>query len=160
MMNEFENFSPQSKVWIYQASRILLEAEHNTLHSNLTEFCKVWTAHNLALRATFKIMYNKIVILVVDESKATASGCSIDKSVHFLANFGKQHNVDFFDKLQLQYFEKDTIKTINFHDLSKALKDNLVRSETLFLNSNISTLSAIDSLILPLKNHWLYQRVI
>jgi len=47
-----------------------------------------WTAHNNQLKAKGEIRYNRFLILIVDESQAGASGCSIDKSVPFYETAG------------------------------------------------------------------------
>ena len=159
-MNILESFSLESKVWIYQSDRILSDNEFNLLENGLKEFCRIWTAHDIKLNATFLIKYKRIIILIVDESKAQTSGCIIDNSVHFLANFGRLNHINFFDKMQMPYLENDVIKTINFNQISYAFKTFVINDSTLFLNLNISTLAALDTLIMPFNKHWLYKQVI
>jgi len=102
----FPEFIPESKVWIYAANRELTKKEQQTITAELEPFITVWAAHGDGLLGKSIIHKNRFVILVVDESKAKASGCSIDTSVRFMKELGAKLNIDFFDRLKL-YIEKD-----------------------------------------------------
>ena len=77
-------FSSHSRVWIYQSDRKLTADEVVQIQMNLDNFTRSWTAHNNQLKAKAEIRYNRFLVLIVDESQAGASGCSIDKSVNFM----------------------------------------------------------------------------
>src|SRR6187401_1503982 len=89
-----------SRIWIYQANRELTEGEINQVNETTCEFVESWTAHDKDLMASFEIRYNRFLILMVDEKSAGASGCSIDKSVHFVKSLEKKFNIDFFDRMK------------------------------------------------------------
>ena len=97
---------PESKVWIYTANRELSLSEQDAINTELLPFVSEWAAHGQGLLGKSIILKNRFVILAVDESNATASGCSIDTSVRFVKELGTKLNIDFFDRLQL-YIEKD-----------------------------------------------------
>ena len=160
MLTPYHILPATAKVWIYQASRKLDNSEFNEMTKELTIFCKNWTAHNQQLKASFVIEYHQIIILSVDESLSTASGCSIDKSVHFLKDIGKRYEIDFFNKMNLGYLENEELKTINFNSVNNAYKDGLVKLETPFLNYNITTLKDFKNWILPLSQHWVFNQLI
>jgi hypothetical protein len=91
--------SPESRVWIYVSDRALMPDELVFAQTRLDVFTRQWTAHNQALLAKAEVFQNRFVILAVDETQAGASGCSIDKSVHFLESLGGQLGVDLFDRM-------------------------------------------------------------
>ena len=97
------DFSPDSRVWVYICNRNLLEEESTALQQQLDTFCRQWTAHNQALMATAEVFENQFVVLMVDETHAGASGCSIDKSVHFLEQLGESLNIDFFERMRFAW---------------------------------------------------------
>lgn len=72
-------FSQHSRVWIYQSDRKLTDPEVGKIQQELDDFTIGWTAHNNQLKARAEIRYNRFLILIVDESQAGASGCSIDR---------------------------------------------------------------------------------
>src|ERR1700749_5003601 len=98
-------FSEQSRVWIYQSDRELYEDEVKQLHEILNKFAAEWTAHNHQLKAKAEIRYNRFLILIVDESQAGASGCSIDKSVNFIKRLEQEFNIILLDRFNLAYRE-------------------------------------------------------
>src|ERR1700743_2848690 len=96
-------FSENSRVWIYQSDRELTNAQVLQLQVQLNNFTTGWTAHNNALKAKAEIRYNRFIILVVDESQAGASGCSIDKSVNFMKQVEQAYGINLFDRFNLAY---------------------------------------------------------
>ncbi len=158
-MKTFETFSPESKVWVYQASREFTVEEHTLLIGKLRQFCVEWTAHNKQLKADCDIVYDRFVTLVVDESNSTASGCSIDKSVHFLKESGMMLDLDFFEKMQIGYLKDYEFKTAHYNKLKQLFKEGEIDEDTLFFDTNIQKLSDYSDFVKPLKAHWLMDKV-
>src|SRR5476649_3050231 len=102
-------FSENSRVWVYQSDKKLSDQEVQQIQAQLDSFTTGWTAHNSQLKAKAEIRYNRFLILVVDESQAGASGCSIDKSVHFMKELEQQFNINLFDRFNLAYRDGDEI---------------------------------------------------
>src|ERR1700712_4874044 len=96
-------FSENSRVWIYQSNKQLTDTQVIQLQVQLDNFTTGWTAHNSQLKAKAEIRYNRFIILVVDESLAGASGCSIDKSVNYMKQIEQQFNINLFDRFNLAY---------------------------------------------------------
>jgi len=94
----WEELPPSARVWIYSADRQLTEKEVESVNTALADFTTQWTAHNQALRAYGDVIHGRFLRLAVDQTKAGASGCSIDASVHYLQRLGQQLKLDFFDR--------------------------------------------------------------
>ncbi len=148
-------FSPTSKIWIYQSSRELTETETSKAQQMLSEFTNSWTAHNQQLKSAAQILYNRFIILLVDESLAGASGCSIDKSVHFIKSLEDQFNINLFDRFNTAYFNRDKIFTANREEFENLLKSGKVNSETIVFNNLVTTLADLQTKWqVPMKNSW------
>lgn len=148
-------FSPASKVWIYQSNRELTETETAKMQQVLNQFAKSWTAHNQQLKAAAQIAFNRFVILVVDESQAGASGCSIDKSVHLMKELEIEFNINLFDRFNTAYLQDDKILSVSREGLENLLKEGKVNNETIVFNNMVSTLADLQtSWQVPLKNSW------
>ncbi len=158
-MNRFQKFSPNAKVWIYPASRQLNTTELQDLSNALTIFCQQWTAHNQQLKANFSIDFNQIVVLSVDETLSTASGCSIDKSVHFLKEFGTENNINFFDRMHLGFVLNNQLQAIHINQIKEKINEKLIDQYSICLNYNCSTLAEFEQWQLPLSQHWIYSRI-
>src|ERR1700712_1888920 len=103
MINLCMIFSEKSRVWIYQSDKQLSDENVSALQQQLDSFTTGWTAHNSQLKAKAEIRYNRFIILIVDESQAGASGCSIDKSVNYMKQIEQQFNINLFDRFNLAY---------------------------------------------------------
>src|SRR5882757_1942285 len=113
----FEKLPPLSRVWVYQADRSFSPDEEKIIFETLTGFCSAWEAHGDPLKTSFKIEFNRFVILSVDESSAGASGCSIDGSVRVLKDLGNQCNINFFDRTKVAFLVNGKIETYPLNEL-------------------------------------------
>lgn len=154
-------FPHESRIWIYQASRDLADNDIKTIGEFLEPFCESWTAHDQALKAGFKVLYKRFIVLIVDETRAGASGCSIDKSVKALRELSAKSGIDFFDRMQMAYLEHDEVKTIPYELITKSFRNSEISSNTLFFNLNLSTLGELENkFLIPLNLHWLNKAVL
>lgn len=152
-----DQFAPASRVWIYIANRALTQAETSSCQTALDAFCHQWTAHNQALSATGEVFLQRVILLMVDETLAGASGCSIDKSVHFLEEMGRGIGVDFFDRMQFGW--ADPSGEVHF-DARKAMEEHLqngrIQSETPVFNALASTKQALQQQLWePFSASWM-----
>jgi hypothetical protein len=149
-------FSPLSRVWVYVADRALTDAEAVETAQQVQVFCKQWTAHNVALKARGEVFARRVLLLVVDESQAGASGCSIDKSVHFLEQLGNDMQIDWFNRMQLGWLdESNTLQIAPLNAFSEMVTTGLIRPDTLVLNTLVDTLEKLQTKFwLPFELSW------
>jgi len=149
-------FSPLSRVWIYVADRALSDEETAETVQQVQFFCRQWTAHNVALKALGEVFAHRVLLLVVDESQAGASGCSIDKSVHFVEALGHALRLDWFDRMQFGWISDDGV--IHFASraaFSEAVSAGVVAPDTLVLNTLADTLEQVQTKFwLPFQDSW------
>lgn len=152
---EAHSFDPQSRVWIYTSSRLLSDAEVDKLENAIDDFCTGWTAHNQQLHAGGLVVYNRYIILVVDETQAGASGCSIDKSVHFLQEMGKALHSDFFTRNLVAYAKGDSIEWIDFKEIPSLLASGELNADTKVFDTSASTYGELKNWKKPLAQTWM-----
>lgn len=114
----FESFPNNSQVWIYSSDRFFTEKENEFISSNLDAFIAEWATHGTDLFADSAILYNSFIVIVSDEEKVKSSGCSIDRSIRFIKDLGKELNIDFFNRLNVTLEKEEELKRIHFNDLS------------------------------------------
>src|SRR5215470_11160597 len=107
------NFSSQSRVWLHLSSREFTNSEVNEINDLLKQFCIQWTAHGANLYAQGEVLHQRFIVLMADETHAGASGCSIDKSVHFIQELEKRFNTQLFNRMLIAYREGETIHVIH-----------------------------------------------
>jgi hypothetical protein len=144
-----------SKVWIYQASRELTYDELDFARPIVHDFLDAWTSHNQNLLTYGNIFHQRFLAFFVDESLTGASGCSIDKSVHFVENLGVELNIDFFDRETFTYLQDDTVMEVHKNDMKKYYEESFINLDTLFFDNLVTTKHEfLKNWIKPLNNSW------
>ncbi len=125
-----------AKIWIYTIAPKLTALQEVDFSNELHQFCEHWTAHNKELKAFYKIIDHSILILGVDEHLNPASGCSIDKSVHFLEEMEKKFNISLFDRMLFNVVnDQEEIKTYNKKEFEQLLEYNTIQADSKVINT-------------------------
>jgi hypothetical protein len=148
-------FSEQSRVWIYQSDRELYDEQAKQLHEILNNFTAEWTAHNHQLKAKAEVRYNRFLILIVDESQAGASGCSIDKSVNFMKKLEQQFDIKLFDRFNFAYRDGEKVLSLPRHEFEELLKTGKINTDTIVFNNLVQNLTELETKWeVPFKDSW------
>ena len=142
---KLENLKPSSRIWIYQADRFLTEEEVQQVETAGNIFLDNWTAHGSALEARIEVKHGCFILLAVDEQVANATGCSIDKSVHFITDLGSKLKVDFFNRMNLVVEVKGQYEILALKELEEKVNSGVVKAETTTFNNTITELASINS---------------
>jgi hypothetical protein len=149
------HFSENSRVWVYQSDRKLTDSEVLQIKILLDNFTNSWTAHNNQLKAKAEIRYNRFLILIVDEGQAGASGCSIDKSVHFMQQIESQFKINLFDRFNLAYKEGDEVLSAPRNAFEDMLKQGGINTNSIVFNNMVQNLNELNSKWeVPFKDSW------
>jgi hypothetical protein len=148
-------FSSHSRVWVYQSDRKLSPAEALQIQVQLDNFTTGWTAHNNQLKAKAEIRYNRFLILIVDESQAGASGCSIDKSVNFMKQLEQQFGINLFDRFNLAYRDGEEVRSVPRQQFEELLKQGKINTETIVFNNLAQNVTELQTKWeVPFKDSW------
>lgn len=144
-----------SRVWIYQANRLLSDSEVNEILENGNQFISTWSAHGADLKSAIEVKHNLFIVLAIDEQVAGATGCSIDKSVHFIDALGNKFGVDFFNRLNITYRVNDKIEMTTMSQFQDLLKSGELNSQTIVYNNLVQNLGEFNSNWAgPLSDSW------
>ena len=145
-----------ARTLVYMADRAFNVQEQEELKPFFEEFVIQWTAHNKQLKASMDLLYDRFVVVMVDESFNGLSGCGIDKSVNFLKAIEGDFNVSFFNRLLVAYKKEDQVKTVNQHFISGLIGSGDLNEDTMVFNNLVQTREQFDrEWLAPLKNTWL-----
>ncbi len=154
-MNRYDLLPEDTRVWIYQAHRSFSEAEVNELRAALEGFTTQWVSHNQQLRAFGEVFHNQFIVLMVDESQAGASGCSIDKSVYFIKKIENAFQVNLFDRMTFTYKDGNSIKSAHRDEFSGLFNEGKITDETMVFDNLVKTKKDFDEAwIKPLGKSW------
>jgi len=138
-MNTYDAMPDNSKVWIYQSNRPFTEEELIKLQPILAQFANQWVSHNRQLKSFGQVFHNQFVVLMVDETQAGASGCSIDSSVHFMKKIEDDFQVNLFDRMRFTFKDGDQIKTASRDEFSKLYAAGTINDETMVFDTLVKT---------------------
>ncbi|MDB4999781.1 MAG: transporter ATPase [Mucilaginibacter sp.] len=138
-------FSSHSRVWVYQSDRKLTADEAVQIQMHMDNFTRSWTAHNNQLKAKAEIRYNRFLVLIVDESQAGASGCSIDKSVNFMKQLEQEFGINLFDRFNLAYRDGEEVISVPRHQFEELLKSGAINTETIVFNNLAQNVAELET---------------
>ena len=134
----FPELPDSSRIWLHLANRKLVASEEQFLKEQLTVFLDSWSAHGKRLQCNATLLFSQYLIFSVDENIESASGCSIDSSVHFAKRMGSELGVDFFTRLEVLVIEENETRLLSYFDA--------VAQKVLFINPQITQLSELRSM--------------
>ena len=155
MLVDFNILPEESRVWIYQANRSFSEDELQEIQSKLDIFIENWTAHGSDLQAGYTIKYKRFIVLGLNQNLNSATGCSIDASVHFIQQLEKDYKVDLMDKMNVSYKQGDYVAYKTLTDFRKMAKDKAVSKNTIVFNNLINNIAEFnENWEVPASESW------
>lgn len=145
-----------NKVWVYQADRFLSDSEVTQMQERLDDFVTSWTAHGSDLVGKGSFLQHLFLILEVDEAQAGVTGCSIDKSVHFIKSLGNEFAVDFFNRTKIAYLDATgNIQLVNRDKFEALIQEEAVTKDTIVYNNLILDAAQLETTWeVPLRESW------
>ena len=142
MQQIFKSLFPElpgsSRIWLHLANRKLVASEEQFLRVELTVFLDSWSAHGKRLQCNATLLFSQYLIFSVDENIESASGCSIDSSVHFAKRMGSELGIDFFTRLEVLVVEGNATRLLSYFDA--------LAQKAPFINPQITQLSELRSM--------------
>lgn len=134
----FPELPDSSRIWLHLANRKLVASEEQFLKEQLTVFLDSWSAHGKRLQCNATLLFSQYLIFSVDENIESASGCSIDSSVHFAKRMGSELGIDFFTRLEVLVIEGNETRLLSYFDA--------VAQKAPFINPQITQLYELRSM--------------
>lgn len=151
----YDTLPDDTRVWIYQSNRPLTETEVRSAREALQAFVQEWVSHNRQLRAYGDVWHRTFFVLMVDESQAGASGCSIDKSVYFLKSLEDRLGVDLFDRMAFAYREGEVVNVLPRSAFQEAYSKGRITDDTPVFDNLVDTKAALEGQWeKPLRESW------
>lgn len=154
-----EDFADNSRIWIYQSSRLFFISEALAMEEMLNEFVSNWKSHGTPVKGYANLFFGQFIVIMADETATGVSGCSTDSSVHLIKSIEERFKVHMFDRQNLAFIVKDKIQLLPLSQLAYAVENNFINAYTLYFNNTVSTKKEmIEKWIIPVKDSWLAKR--
>jgi hypothetical protein len=155
-----ENFSPDSRVWIYQSSRFFTLNEALTIEDLLNDFTAKWLSHGVPVKGAAFLFFGQFIVLMADENATGVSGCSTDSSVRLIKEMEKRFKVELFDRTTLAFVVKDKIQLLPLSQLQYAMDNGFIGPDTLYFNNLVQTKVELEkNWIVAIKDTWLSKKI-
>lgn len=152
----FDEMAESSRIWVYQADRMLTDSDESRIQERCIEFFDQWAAHGQSLKSSFKIVHHKFLIVSVDESHNQASGCSIDASVALMKELEQELNINFFDRTRVSFLVDDEIFDLPMSDIKSSVSEGKIEANTITFNNLVEDIGAFNqNWKVEAKNSWL-----
>ena len=150
-------YPDESRVWIYQADRPFEEGDIMQVNEDIDRFCEQWTSHSKELRALGGVMHDLFVVLVVDETMTSTSGCSIDKSVAFVKSLEQKYHRQLLDRNKIAWLDdNEQLHTIPLMELKEAVATGKMNLQTPVFDNLVATRKEyISRWTVPLGGSWM-----
>ncbi len=156
MWIDFDKLPAHSRVWIYQSDRHIEDEMAGEIVEFLKPFIANWEAHGSPLKGSVKILYNRFLIIGLDESFNPVTGCSTDASVHAVKEAGTRFGIDFFNRTQLPFLVGDQVEVLALDKVRKKEIPGHVSSQTLTFDNLVSVKGDLESAWKkPVSDTWL-----
>ena len=155
-----KNFSPDSRVWIYQTNRVFSINEALEIEDMLHSFTSSWFSHGAEVKGAAHLFFGQFIILLADEKATGVSGCSTDSSVRLIKDIEQRFGVNMFDRTTLSFVVKDKVQLLPMNQLQYAFENNFINADTLYFNNLVQTKEELESKwIVPVKDSWLLNKI-
>jgi len=154
------DFNDDSRVWIYQSSRLFSGSDASEIEELLNKFVASWKSHGAPVKGFAKLFFGQFIVLMADETEATVGGCSTDSSVHVIKAIEQAFQVQMFDRQSLAFVTDDNIRLLPLHGFEDAVENNLVHADSLYFNNTVLTKKEmLEKWLIPVKESWLSKRL-
>lgn len=154
------NFHPDSKVWIYQSSRLFSMSEALEIEEMLQEFVMKWESHGDAVKGAAYLFFGQFIILLADDTASAICGRSRDASMRMIKDLEQRFSVNMFDRTTLAFVIKDKVQLLPMSQIQYAVDNGFINGDTLYFNNLVTTKKELENnWIIPVKESWLSQKI-
>ena len=140
----FNQFSPESRVWLFIANQKVSSSQIKLLHTRFSNFCETWKSHGTSLHGEIKFIYEQLIAFGVNQENLC--GRSVDALVRFVRE--SEDDLDLLNRNRMGYLKNNVFNPFLFHEI-KNLKINSSISSTTMITNNFIEKNGED-LFIPL----------
>lgn len=154
------HFHQDSRVWVYQSSRLFTLSEALEIELLLKNFTAQWNSHGVPVKGAGYLFFGQFIILMADETATGVSGCSTDSSVRLVKDIEQQFGVNMFDRVNLAFVIKDKVQLLPMAQLQYAYDNQFISGDTLYFNNLVQTKRELEEKwIVPIQESWVARKI-
>jgi len=151
MFVDFKNISDNSRLWIYGSAKVLTSDIQFSISKKITSFLNSWAHHGKSLTCSFTILYDRFIVIALDEDINQTGGCSMDGLQKLILKIDDDFSLDLYNRLNVFINTENKITCINSNMLNA---NNDITEDSLFFDLNISKKKELSNWLIPIKKGW------
>jgi len=145
MYTPFDQLSDEARIWIYQASRPFAHEEKKAILQAAQEFLEQWVSHGLPLQCSAEILYDQFLILAVEESFQSVTGCAVDASVRFIRELEQAFQADLLNKTHISFRRKGANFLVPLGQIKEKIQQGTIPEDLLTFDNTITKKAELAS---------------
>ena len=155
MLVDYKTLPENSKVWIYPSSRKFYPNEIEEIELKLKNFVENWKKNEGNFKASYRFLYNRFLILIVDDENIILSNNDIDTSVSFILELQNFYKVELLDKMNVCFKQGEYIQYKELKDFKKLLKNKAITGKTIVFDNLITSKTDLENYWeIPIEDSW------
>ena len=151
-----EDFSENSKVWVYQSNRLFSMSEAFQIEDMLTDFLNNWKSHGSDIKGYANLFFGQFIVIMADDSAARLCGTSADNSIRLIKEIETALKVDLLNRQSLGFLVNDKVEILPLTQISYALEKGFLEPETIYFNNLVGTKKQLlTEWLQPISKSWL-----
>lgn len=152
----FHQLSGEAHVWIYQVSHPFGQEEKAAVLQKVQAFLEQWASHGRPLQCSAEILYDQFLILAVDESFQSATGCAVDASVQFIRTLEQIFQVDLLDRTHVAFRQSGDNFLVPLSQLKDSIQQGAISEDMLTFDNTITKKTEIvDKWLVRAGESWI-----
>jgi len=144
-ITDISTLSKDSRVWVFQSSKLIQGDLRTEISSTLIAFLKDWAAHGKSLFAAFEIKFDRFIVIAVDEAMAQATGCSVDKLMKTIQVIDTAYGLDLLNRMKVAYRSGEEIIECDVNTFTQMLKSGEADDSTIVFNNVVQSLGEFNA---------------
>lgn len=149
------NLPQHSKIIIYQSGRNFTNEELTEVEAILDKFMSKWNTHGEALTADYAIPYDRFIVIAVDESSVSTSGCSLDSLNRIVKKIEREFNFGLLDQMRVSYHLDNEIYTLPLIEFKEKVRSGEIPEHANVFHNGVRNLQEFEeNWEMPLVESW------
>ena len=153
----FDALPPNSRVWVFAATRELTEDEAATLHDLADKVMGIWVKKQMEIRGCFEVRDRRFLLVGADESGIHLDGCSVDAMMSWLMRFEAETGLKLVDRTQVYWRDPSgAVRSAPRPEFRKLLAAGEVNERTPVFDTAMSRVETLREgrFELPMEECW------
>ncbi|AQS94766.1 ABC transporter ATPase [Polaribacter sp. BM10] len=155
MFVDFKEIPEDAKVWVYPSSRKFYANEIEHLEEKVKAFISTWKQDDDTFKASYKILYNRFIVLTADNVTTPLKGADIDVSVSFILGLQQEYEVELLDRMNVCFKQGEFVQYKDLKDFKKLLKNKALTGKSIVFDNLITTKEDFENFWeIPIEDSW------